>query len=121
MGLYFFLVLYAVTLFLLAAVLVPRSWDGVTVLDDYLIAKRAWFFPLAFFANALDVLDAYLKGGWSYVYEMGPWTWSLWILLATACVMGVGSTDRKRHTLLALAIFVGEVGTGFETLPRLGF
>jgi tetratricopeptide (TPR) repeat protein len=40
--------------------------------------------------------------------------------MATVCVMGIGSTDRKRHTLLAVAIFVGEAGTGFETLPRLG-
>ena len=61
-GLYLFLVLYAVALFLIAVVLVPRSWDGVTDLDDYLIARRGWFFSLLLAGTGLDVLDSYLRG-----------------------------------------------------------
>ena len=44
MGLYLFLIGYAVTLFLLQAVLVPRTWDGVTSLKEYFLERRAWYF-----------------------------------------------------------------------------
>jgi hypothetical protein len=45
-GLYLFLVLYAVLLFLLAAVLVPRSWDPVEDLGTFLVQRRWWFYSL---------------------------------------------------------------------------
>ena len=35
LGIYFFLVLYSVALFLLAVILVPRTWDGVDSLNEY--------------------------------------------------------------------------------------
>lgn len=61
-GLYFFLVTYAMVLFLMAAVLVPRSWDQVDDLADYFLERRVWFYSLMLFANGLDVLDSFLKG-----------------------------------------------------------
>lgn len=91
--------LYAVLLFLLAVVLVPRSWDGVAVLDDFLIARRAWFFPLLFAATALEVFDSYLKGGWSYVRDSGPWTWAFGLLTIPVRVVGVRSRSRRQHTV----------------------
>ena len=120
-GLYFFLVLYAVVLFLLAVVLVPRSWDGVEDLADYLIARRAWFFSILLTATALDVLDSYLKGGWTYIADTGVWTWTFWLLTIPVCAVGIRSRDKRHHSVLAVAYLVWQVAVGFETLPRLGF
>jgi hypothetical protein len=83
MTLYLFLVGYAITLFLMAVILIPRSWAGVDDLNDYFMRRRIPFFSVVLLTTGLDVIDALLKGGWSYVAEvLGPWSWSYWILLA---------------------------------------
>ena len=71
MGLYLFLIFYAVTLFLLQAVLVPRTWDGVTSLKEYFLERRAWFYSLLAFATILDTVDSYLMGGFQYILDTG--------------------------------------------------
>lgn len=120
-GLYFFLVLYSVALFLLTVILVPRTWDGVTSLDDYLIQRRVPFYSMLLFGTGLDVLDSYLKGGWSYILDAGPWAWGFWIALLPACVVGVRSRAVRHHTVMGVGFFLWQVAVGFVTLPTLGF
>lgn len=120
-GLYFFLVLYAVVLFLLAVILVPRTWDGVTSLDDYLIRRRVAFYSMLLFGTTLDVLDSYLKGGWSYILDAGPWVWGFWIALVPTCLVGVRSRTARHHTMMAVWFFLWQIVVGFLTLPTLGF
>ena len=67
MGLYLFLVLYAVSLFLMSVLLVPRSWDGVMSLQDYFLRRRVWFYSLLIWTIVLDQFDSYLKGGIEYM------------------------------------------------------
>jgi hypothetical protein len=122
MGLYFFLVAYAVTIFLLAVVLVPRRWEAVEDLDVYFLKRRAWFFALLLVATCLDVVDGWLKGGSQYLIEdLGLLTWVLWAVQLVAVVVGVRSIRLRTHAILAVAALVIEVVQGFLTLPVLGF
>jgi hypothetical protein len=72
---YFFIITYAVLLFLLAVLLLPRDWATTESLDDYFLSKRQWFYPLYLIATFADIVDAWLKGGWP-----GQWCRSLRIL-----------------------------------------
>lgn len=119
-SLYFFLTLYSVTLFLLAVVLVPRRWDHVVDLDAYLIQRRVSFYALLFAVTVLDVVDSYLKGGWSYVGDSGPWVWLFWLTTIPVCIVGVRSTVPRHHAVMALGFWIWQVAVGFESLPTLG-
>lgn len=115
MGLYLFLVIYAVTLFLLQVVLVPRSWDGVTSLREYFLERRKWFYSLLGFVTILDVFDSYLKGGVEYIQGSGVIGLLFWIATIPVVIIGITSTRIRTHNAMA-TIFVGwqmVVGFGF--------
>jgi len=44
LGHYFFIILYAVLLFLLAVILVPSDWASTDSLNVYFLSKRWWFY-----------------------------------------------------------------------------
>lgn len=114
--LYLFLVLYTVTLFSMAAVMVPRTWDSVDDLAEYFLQRRLWFYPILLVANGLDVLDSYLKGG---LGDTDPITWFLWSAILAACVVGFRAKTIRPHTATGVAILVLEVGSAFAALPFL--
>lgn len=62
LGLYFFVVTYAATLFLLATILVPHRMKGVTDSYDYFMRGRKWFFGTLILLLPIDVADTLLKG-----------------------------------------------------------
>ena len=122
LDLYLFLVTYALALFLLAVILVPRSWDGVADLDSYFLERRMWFYWAFLGATVIDVVDGLLKGGTAYIMEdLGPSTWLLWVLSAIACVVGLRSTRVRYHAIVAAAVFVAQLFQSFNDIPRLGF
>ena len=119
-GLYFFLVSYSVMLFLLAVVLVPRNWDGVTSLDEFFVRRRVWFYSFLFLATSLDVIDALMKGGWGYVLEQGPWVWGFWLATVPVCVHGARSKTVAHHAVMGVSFFALQVFVGFEAMALLG-
>lgn len=122
MGLYFFLVGYAVVLFLAAVILVPRNWDRVDSLGDYLIERRAWFYTVLLLSTGVDVVDGYLKGGTEYLFDvLGPSTWVLWALTVPVCLVGLRSTRLRDHNIGAASLFSVQLTQGFLDLWTLGF
>lgn len=119
-GLYFFLVVYAVVLFLLAALLVPRTWDAVEDLNEYFLDRRVWFYSLLLAANGLDVLDSYLKGGMPNLMDTPPITYVIWITIAVAGVSGLRANSIRVHGALGLAVLALQILSGFGALPTLG-
>lgn len=119
-GLYFFLVVYAVVLFLLAAILVPQTWDGVAELDQYFLQRGAWFYSLLLLANSLDILDSYLKGGMGNLIATPPVTYAMWGSLAVAGVAGLRAKSIRVHKVLGLTVLALQVLSAFEALPKLG-
>ena len=93
---YFFIVLYAVTLFLLCALLFPDSMEGYTGYEDYFYARRAWFFGLLAATYLFDVVDTLIKGeahfarfGVEYLFRT-----PVFVLL---CIVAIRTTDRRFH------------------------
>jgi hypothetical protein len=118
-GLYWFLVLYAVTLFLLAAVLVPQSWDGVGDLGDYLLERKRWFYSILVFGNALDVVDSYLKGGFTYIAALPISSSLIWGASVIACIVGFRARTLRPHTIVAVLVLGLQIISAFA-LPILG-
>ena len=93
---YFFIVLYAVTLFLLCALLFPDSMEGYAGYEDYFYARRAWFFGLLAATYLFDVIDTLIKGeahfarfGVEYLIRT-----PVFVLL---CLIAIRTTDRRFH------------------------
>ncbi len=119
MGLYLFLICYAVTLFLLQAVLVPRSWDGVTSLKEYFLERRVWFFSLNAFAVVLDQVDSYLKGGFEYILNGGYFSIAFTLANIPLVIIGIRTTNIRIHNTLAAIFVVWQILIGFGYIEML--
>jgi hypothetical protein len=117
---YFFIITYAVLLFLLAVLLLPRDWAATNSLDDYFLSKRRWFYPLYLIATFADIVDAWLKGGWPYIQANGVSAFVYWAAAIPVCIVGVRSKNIRIHTFMAIVICVLQLIAVFEVFPKLG-
>jgi hypothetical protein len=121
-GFYFFLVMYAVVLFLIAVFLVPRTWDGVTDLGDFFLRRRAWFYSMWLLGLLLDILDSWLKGGLDYiVVQTGPWTMLFWFTSIIMSVIGLRARSLRYHATAGVTLLLLDLASSVVSLPRLGF
>jgi hypothetical protein len=120
-GLYLFLVGYAISLFLMGVVLVPRSWDGVTRLKEYFLARRAWFYSLLILIVVLDTIDSYLKGGFDYLIETGMINVVYSISLIPVAVAGIWSEKIRFHNFVSVLYFVWQSLIYFDMYTVLAF
>jgi hypothetical protein len=118
-GLYFLLVIYAVVLFLLAALLVPRTWDPVEHLAQYFLDRRVGFYSLLLAANGVDVVDGYLKGGTSNLIETPAITYLIWIAITVASLTGLRARSIRVHGALGLVVLSLEIISGSGASPSL--
>jgi len=119
MGLYLFLIFYAVAIFLLQAVLVPRTWDGVTSLKEYFLERRVWFYSLLAFATILDTLDSYLTGGFQYILDTGYIGMGISVATIPVVIIGIRTANIRTHNIMA-TIFLGwQILIGFGHLEIL--
>jgi hypothetical protein len=119
MGLYLFLICYSVTLFLLQAVLVPRTWDGVTSLKEYFLERRVWFYSFLMFVTILDQLDSYLKGGFDYILDTGFINMAFAVVTIPVVIIGIRTTKIRIHNIMATIFFSWQVLIGFGVLENL--
>jgi hypothetical protein len=116
-GLYLFVILYAVVLFLMAVILVPRDMDGVHDSYAYFMAGRRWFFGALLVANAVDFADSLLKGmAWAlrpdYVVQL--------VLYIAAAALGVASGRRSVQLGIAVVMFALQLVYTWDSLDILG-
>jgi len=119
MGLYLFLIFYAVTIFLLQAVLVPRTWDGVTSLKEYFLERRVWFYSLLAFATILDVLDSYLTGGFQSILDTGYIGMGISIATIPVVIIGIRTANMRTHNIMATIFLAWQMFIGFGHLEIL--
>jgi len=121
-GLYLFLVIYSVTLFLMSAILVPRSWEGVISLKEYFLERRTWFYCLFLLTTILDVFDAYLKGGLEYLMnEQGLLIWLFWLASIPVTIVGIRSARLAIHNSMGVAYLCWQFAIGYGVTPMLRF
>ncbi|MCP8883698.1 hypothetical protein NIM87_09330 [Devosia sp. XJ19-1] len=95
-GLVLFIMTYAITLFLMAALLSPDNISEYTGYEDFFLKRRHWFFGILAATFLLDTIDTFIKGqshwnqfDWSYFSQV-----PLGLLL---CIWAWRSTDRRAH------------------------
>jgi hypothetical protein len=71
-GVFFFLIGYAVTLFLLTVFLFPDKLDEYGGYEDYFLQRRHWFFGVFAATFLLDLVDTLIKGA-PYFDNLGIW------------------------------------------------
>ena len=116
---YFLIICYAVVLFLLAALLIPKDWDEVDNLNAYFLSKRRWFYSVYLLGVVIDVMDSYTKGGWTYILGQGVLGWGYPVVNIPVAVIGFRSRCIRTHTIMGIVSFVWQVVFGFEFSPLL--
>lgn len=101
-GLFAFLIGYAVTLFLLAALVFPDKLDDYDGYEDFFLKRRHWFFAIFGLTFVLDIVDSLVKGepyfdtlGVGYLIQV-----PIGLVLAA---IAIWTTDRRYHLGLVLA------------------
>jgi hypothetical protein len=101
-AIFFFLIGYAVVLFLLAALLFPDKLDDYEGYEDFFLKRRHWFFALLGATFLLDIVDTLIKGepyfdslGIQYLIQVPTG-----IALA---VIAIRTTNRTFHLCLVIA------------------
>lgn len=115
-GIYLLILGYAVSLFLLAVVLVPRDLDGVSDTVEYFLGIRRWFFGIFLLSLVIDVPDTLLKRG---ALALDPEYWAITGTNAAVSVIGIASTSRTVHRILALVILGYQILFMFRQLGVL--
>jgi hypothetical protein len=96
-GIYLFVLVYAVALFLLCAFLFPESMQDYKSYKDFFYARRGWFFGLLAATYALDVVDTLIKGE-AHFARFGTEYLIRTPLFIVLCLVAMKTDDRRFHT-----------------------
>ena len=117
-GITLFLILYAVALFLLAALLSPDNIDEYDSYEDFFIKRRHWFFGLFAATFVFDAIDTLIKGGEYWVRYGADYAIQIPLGLAL-CAVAIRWADRRVQigaVLLHLAYQTFWISQYFDTL-----
>lgn len=118
-GVTLFLILYAVTLFLLAGLLSAENISEYDGYEDFFLKRRRWFFGLFAATFVLDTIDTIIKGdGYWTRYEID---YAIQVPVGLLlCAIAIYSADRRVHfgaVLLHLSYQVYLITRFFYTVP----
>lgn len=101
-GAFFFIILYAVTLFLLAALLFPDRLDDYDGYEDFFIKRRNWFFGVFAATFLLDIIDTLIKGA-PYFDSLLDIGYIVQVPIGIAlCLVAIWTDNRRYHLALVL-------------------
>ena len=95
-GIAFFIITYAVTLFLMSALLCPDNISEYKGYEDFFLRRRPWFFWLLGATFVLDTVDTLIKGG----PHLARFDLSYFIQVPVGivlCIIAWRSSDRRLH------------------------
>ena len=116
-GLYLFIITYAVSLFLMAAVLVPKGMERVSDSYAFFMEGRNWFFGAHLFVISIDIVDTFLKGA---EWGLRPSVLGQYAVVIAASVVGIISERRRVQVVAAAAAFASQLIYMFQDLGVLG-
>ncbi len=104
-GIFAFLIFYAITLFLLAALLFPDNIADYDGWEDFFLKRRHWFFAVFGLTFLLDIGDTLIKGE-PYFDTLGV-DYLIQVPIGLAlCAIAIWTTDRRYHLGLVLVHLV---------------
>jgi hypothetical protein len=116
-GLYLFLVLYAVSLFSLAVILVPHRMEIIDDSWEYFLSIRKWFYGGLLVLNAIDLMDTVLEGtGFEFTFSYLSFS----LGLTAAGIMGLSTVRRRVHMSLGITMLIGMNALIFSQHAVLG-
>jgi hypothetical protein len=115
--LYSFLVLYAVSLFMQAVILVPHHLAVVDDSWEYFLSIRPWFYGGLMALNVLDLTDTFMKG-WDWG-SRGSYMW-FWLAVAACAAIGLLTTRRSVHLAMGLLLLAWTNALAFYEMFVLG-
>jgi hypothetical protein len=115
-GLYVFLIVYAVLLYLLAALLFPHDPPDDQDYESHFFTNRRWFYGTLTIFAFIDIVDFFLKVGTGaesvtlrpYLLFIGP--------IITLSVAAIFVERRSFHAFFSLLFLVWVVGMTLQTL-----
>ena len=100
-GIFAFLIFYAITLFLLAALLFPDNLTDYSGYEDFFLKRRHWFFGVFGLTFLLDIGDTVIKGE-PYFDTLGI-DYLIQVPIGLAlCAIAIWTTNRRYHLGLVL-------------------
>ena len=116
-GLYLFVIGYAISLFMLAQILVPYRMKGVV--DTYADFRdgRKWFFGMLIVVQVIDLIDTYFKG---IEWFMRPESVSITAVTIAVAIIGFVSERRPIQLGVAIIAFSSQLVYVFGELGVLG-
>lgn len=107
-GVFFFLIVYTVVLFLMSALLFPDDIREYRNYEHFFLDRRKWFFGLLASTLLLDVVDTYIKGE-SHFHE-----YNIELVISTPvflvlCVLAMRIANRRFHVAMVMINLVYEV------------
>lgn len=115
-GVFLFVILYAVTLFLLAALLFPDRLDDYAGYEDFFLKRRHWFFGVFALTFLLDLVDTLIKGQ-PYFDNLGLWYVAQIPAGIVLALIAIWTASRRYHLGLVLlhlayqAAWIGQLFT----------
>ena len=116
-GLYLFIIGYAVSLFMFAAILVPKEMRQVSDSYAFFMEGRRWFFGGHLFVLAVDVVDGFLKG---VEWGLRPTLLAQYAVFVGASLAGLASERRTVQLAAAAGAFIVQLVYMFRELGVLG-
>jgi hypothetical protein len=107
-GKYLFIIFYAITLFLLCALLFPDSMLDYTSYEDFFYSRRGWFFGLLAATYLLDVIDTLLKGPEHFARFGNEYLFRTPVFVVL-CIVAILVRDRRFHIAFVAAALVYQI------------
>jgi hypothetical protein len=121
-SLYFFVLCYALLIYLWCALAFPRDLTGYDGYKDYFYSRRTWFFGVGLAANVADVADTLLKGMGHFLSLGAPYLLGQ-AALTTLFIIALRTRNERFHAafaLFAVACLLIYPVTNFDTIQQAG-
>ena len=117
---YSFVVAYAVTIYLMCAVLIPSQIESYGNYKEFFFAKKNWFFGFFILERAVDIADTLVKGGVDRYLGFGPEYWIGGPLQIALASVAIGTRSEKFHAIFAIAVILQQISIAVRLFPTMG-
>ena len=100
-ALYFFVLGYALLIYLWCALLFPRDLVGYDGYKDYFYSRQTWFFGVGLAANLADIADTLFKGV-GHLMALGPPYLIGEVVMAGLFITALRTRNERFHAFFAI-------------------